>query len=459
VNGRRGELRLVKLAAAATRYRSKRLLSSSFMLLVSAGSNAQGQLATGDCEDTHGFIHCRFQECEPGHFPGGTESVVQIAFGSNHTVLLLDRAQGTSTALKRELWGSGDGSKHQLGLSVEESTPVFVPLDIGLAQLGLQDYRLKLVAACWETSYIVLEHPERSDVLLSMGSDDFGDLGIGGLNRTSKPSTQIHQVEIDQDCTASAHPLSVRIVSLVSGPHHVIARLSIELADHTVQERLVGWGTSRHGQLGELKNVETGRPLVFVNSPTFVSLATHSSFTTFALGNQHSVFLSSGRVLGLGSGRRGQLTGLEHLRDVSAVDCTWNGTYAVVRSDGTWSIISTGANHKGQLGRHTPELQDGKDIITPGPVDFPFTSTTYELVKISCGSEHVLCLFSVRDLPHRGPVRREVWAWGWNEHGTLGTGDTEDRSLPVKVWPVEAGSPEAIDIAAGYGNSWIVVAE
>ena len=220
------------------------------MLLVSAGSNAQGQLATGDCEDAHVFTNCCFQDCEPGRLPAGVNNFVQIAFGSNHTLVLLDGVQDASSSPKRELWGSGDGSKYQLGLSVNTSTPIFVPIELGLATLGLRDYTIKTIAACWETSYVVLSHPEQGDVLLSMGSDDFGDLGIGGLAKSSGHAKPIHRVEFTPDCLGTEDVSSVRVHSLRAGSHHVIAQLSVEYPDKTVRERLVGWGTSRHGQLG-----------------------------------------------------------------------------------------------------------------------------------------------------------------------------------------------------------------
>ncbi|KAJ7360882.1 hypothetical protein DFH08DRAFT_360705 [Mycena albidolilacea] len=35
-------------------------------------------------------------------------------------------------------------------------------------------------------------------------------------------------------------------------------------------------------------------------------------------------------------------------------------------------------------------------------------------------------------------IQTEVWDWGWNEHGDLGVGTTENVSIPVKIWPREA---------------------
>lgn len=424
------------------------------MSLVSAGSNAQGQLATGDCEDAHTFTECHFQGCERDRLPAGTQKVVQIACGANHTLVLLDRVREPSSSPIRELWGCGDGSKGQILLSVTESSPVFVPMHLPLEDLGLAGYGVRMVAACWETSYLVLSHPERSDVLLSMGSDDFGDLGIGGTKGKSAPTTSVHRIEFDRDCGGTDEVTSIRVLSLVAGPHHVIVRFSVRLPDGSDQTRLVGWGTSRHGQLGDLKDPRTHRPLPFSSIPRAVSLSTDEAIVGMALGNQHSVFqLSSGTVIALGSNRKGQINGLAHLNDVQAIGCTWNATFAVVRHGDKWSIVCTGSLHTGQLGQETAGSAQADGSPLPA-VAFPFSFATHELLKMACGSEHVLCLFQSRSAR---PPRNEVWAWGWNEHGTLGCGTTVDEKLPVKVWPPDDNSPKAVDIAGGYGNSWIVL--
>ncbi|GJE85808.1 RCC1/BLIP-II [Phanerochaete sordida] len=430
------------------------------MFLVAAGSNAQGQLATGDQEDAHTFTHCRFAGHAPGQLPPGTQKVCNLACGANHTLLLLERKHDAASGTRTELWGCGDGSKHQLGPAVAEFAPVFVPLDLELQNLGLEDYTIASVAACWETSFVVLTHPTQNAVVLSRGSDDYGDLGIGGTQGTD--ARRIHRVAFSADCLGTTDPVRVRSVSLATGPHHAIALLAVAQADG-VHTRVAGWGAARHGQLGALADARTGRPLPAVAAPHPVALPdAHTPPRAIALGNQHSVFLCGGRAIGIGAGRRGQLRGLEEVRDVAAVGCTWNGTYVVSRGSGTCAVLSLGAAHKGQLGRRVPA--DTADAAlaggpAPGRVEFPFAADTRELIKLACGSEHVLCLFSVRDVPDDSAtsLQHEVWAWGWNEHGTLGDGTTEDRGLPVKVWPPDEHARRAVDIFAGCGNSWIVL--
>ncbi|KAK0209023.1 regulator of chromosome condensation 1/beta-lactamase-inhibitor protein II [Desarmillaria ectypa] len=360
--------------------------------LVSAGSNAHGQLANGIVDDSHAFATCIFKD-----LPLPDSRIVDLCCGANHTLLLLETGEGL-----RELWGCGDGRAGQLGPDWVESSTSFRPVT-----LNRDGYTLKMISASWETSYIVLERPGQRDVLISMGANDFGDLGVG----TARSAAGIHVVELP--CEGET------ITAMYAGQHHIVIQVD--------GAQLVGWGLSRHGQLGEPK-AKVARPRI---------IPVEGQIMSIALGAQHTaLLLTSGHVIGLGSNRKEQLQGLEMLSNVRMVDCTWNGTYAVVGD----RIRSTGSHSKGQLGRS----------LTGPYVEFPHN---HRLKKLACGTEHVLVLFDAVD------GDSEVWGWGWNEHGNLGLGTTEDMRLPVKLWPRDStpGSGRAVDIWAGSGTSWMCV--
>ena len=77
--------------------------------------------------------------------------------------------------------------------------------------------------------------------------------------------------------------------------------------------------------------------------------------------------------------------------------------------------------------------------MSSGIVVFPSTlNTTHTTVQIACGSEHVLALVKSLDQDSATPTS-QIWGWGWNEHGNLGLGDTEDVKLPVRIWPFGVG--------------------
>ena len=61
------------------------------------------------------------------------------------------------------------------------------------------------------------------------------------------------------------------------------------------------------------------------------------------------------------------------------------------------------------------------------------------MVAVSAGGQHSLALSS----------DGTVWAWGYNESGTLGDGTTTQRSIPVRV----SGVSDVVAISAGYLHS------
>lgn len=421
--------------------------------LVSAGSNAQGQLASGDDEDRHTFSPCLFLGCSSGSLPAEAQRILQIAHGANHTLLLMELAEPSSRT-RNEVWGAGDGTKGQLGPTISSAVSTFTPLDFNLESYGLQNHSVKKVAACWETSYIVLSSPGRSDVLLSCGTNDYGDLGIGGVqDKTSLPPMHVVCFE---ECVGAVDA-TVRVRRIDTGPHTVIVQLEVYLLDGTTRDVLVGWGAARHGQLGEWKI--DSKNIAYLDCPRPLPLSCDDHIISFAIGSHHSMFLrSSGKPFGMGSSRKGQIESISDTEDVRAVGCTWNSTFVVSGKEGEWSILSCGASTKGQLGRDLDKAVPSQNGYQPDAVAFPFIHSSRKLVKLVCGSEHVLCLFSISDGEDESLTWTEVWAWGWNEHGNLGVGTTDDHFVPVKIWPpAEGHSPRAIDIAAGNGTSWIVL--
>lgn len=273
---------------------------------------------------------------------------------------------------------------------------------------------------------------------MSMGTDDFGDLGVGGAKKQGNgKESLIHAVDLVASIGSVAQG-TLKISELVAGPHHVVVRLNYDdLSGHALQ-KLVGWGASRQGQLGVTSRAVTS-PVEILLPPS------RSRVSQVALGNQHTVFRHfDGSVTALGSNRRGQLTNISSLRDVTAVQCTWNGTIAVNGDNCTSFMSASGMNEAGQLGHHSGE---------PGftPIDLPLDDKM--LGAIACGSEHTLVI-----LNSVGGCAK-VLGWGWNEHGNLGTGDTSNVRVPTTLWPSPAGEKNVEDVPifawAGCGTSWV----
>jgi protein ATS1 len=409
--------------------------------LLAAGSNGRGQLAIGHSRDAHSFTPCKLARSESSTSP---PAIISIVGGGNHTLALLSWAKDSATSL--EVWGCGEGAKGQLGLWLNadsegrDESAVLRPLILPWEEQGLFGYTIAHVAACWETSFFVLNKHGQHDLLASMGGNDFGDLGIGDLPSKKKIKAPFHIVDLSHIVGSTAQRIS--ITDITAGPHHVIVLLRADKKQY-----IAGWGTARHGQLGPLL-MPSGRALPFSPSPVAIDLPIDVQLDpvlSVRAGNQHSVFLhASGHVSALGSDAKGQLQGVRRTaEDVQAIDCTWNGTY--IRTP--LGLLSTGSNARGQLGR-----RENASIAPSEVVRFPMEARVLDL---ACGSEHVLAVVESRG-------RMAVWGWGWNEHGNLGTGSLDDVTVPVQIWPPPAVESEAmtsieVRVWAGCGTSWIAV--
>ncbi|KAJ1302603.1 hypothetical protein OPQ81_002920 [Rhizoctonia solani] len=410
------------------------------MRLYAAGSNARGQLASADLEDQHNFSACQFlSSSSSSELPSGTSRLLDLACGSNHTLLLLDRGSGA------ELWGCGDSSHGQL-LSLG-STQVFQHLSLDPARYGLDGYKITGIAACWETSFVILTPPStprstefnthtvKSDVVISFGANDFGDRG-GPIN-TPDGVTIVDFGDIPGI-------VSARVRDIATGPHHIVVLLEGKEEPISV---VVGWGASRHGQLGtststlatptpKLKGKRPTRPgqVQMIDKPTII--ATYEDRPVrLAAGSQHTLILhQSGKITKLGSPRRGQLEIPDRTYEDPYIGCTWSASF--VASEGG-KVEACGSSNHGQLGRGDNSSVEFAPVLLPSGVS-----------QLACGSEHVLVT-----------IDEEVWAWGWNEHGNLGVGHIEDVLTPVKIWPLAGSEPgERIGrVWAGYGTSWILV--
>lgn len=385
--------------------------------VLAAGSNAHGQLGSGDCEDAHCFHSCLFYwdgETQ-ARLPPNATRVERIVGGANHTLLLTSTSDGM-----RELWGSGNDTKGQLWApACQEDTTVF--RRISLEHPVLPGWRIKNVAAAWESSYFVLSDG-RGDAIIVTGSNERCLLGHDGPDGARLV-----------DLSGLLDGVEFVVQDIVAGPMHVVALLHLPSESRTLA---IGWGTARHGQLGQPLQKWWTHPRVLTAIPENASVA------SVALGNQHTILRhTDGRVTALGSSRVGQLAGITDLLDVGSVRCTWSGTY--VRTIGASSpILSTGKNNKGQLGRPT----DSSSSLSLGPVNLPATIGNDAIKDIACGSEHVVVL--TRD--------GEVYGWGWNEHGNLGTGGTEDVPLATLLWAPERGA-SARSVWAGCGTTFIAI--
>eukprot|EP01090_Pellita_catalonica_P004978 TRINITY_DN14799_c0_g1_i1.p1 TRINITY_DN14799_c0_g1~~TRINITY_DN14799_c0_g1_i1.p1 ORF type:complete len:194 (+),score=13.50 TRINITY_DN14799_c0_g1_i1:253-834(+) len=153
------------------------------------------------------------------------------------------------------------------------------------------------------------------------------------------------------------------------------------------------------------------------------------SVAQVACGWKHAVCLTcSGDLLGLGRSSYGQL-GVAATKPflkactvnifvenqtkdkIVQIGCGWNFTAALTQNGDIWTL---GRNQFGQLGHGC----FSKNVEKAARVQ-----TLDRINSIACGADHILAL-------NNGGY---VYSWGWNEHGTLGTNDLNNRCSPTRI--------------------------
>ncbi|SCV70850.1 BQ2448_3612 [Microbotryum intermedium] len=482
------------------------------MPLYSAGSNSHGQLAHQNQLDAHRFQPCQFTQNDSGQIII-VKDVHALAFGANHTLALCSYTSTCSNTDKGEvwmvgLWGCGSNQRGQLGPLTrieKEVMTSFVPIPLsGLLacvseqerrQYGIQlaphaqdsKYSIVSIACAWQTSFVHVR-PERPDENAALGrtSDFILAFGANDWNERGRPSPKILEsspiniIPFNHNSKSS----SLRITSLVSGPRHVLAIVQESSASGTSTSRVLGWGASRHGQVGPVVGASSSsqggnnfkppttleRPceLHFLDSEQEERSIGSSSHrpVDLAVGRDHSIVLFQNRidpsvryVALFGSNKQKQIQ-MRHTpqvgegstlvrldKEVNQVCASWTSSF-FLHHDGT--VHSFGSNTKGQLGRSDSTCEHTSTFSSYAT--FPTSTPNVKGVRITflaTGSEHVLA--------QEGQTG-DVWGWGWNEHGNLGLSHTEDVRVPEMVWSAkEKGRVRRI--WCGNATSFVLVSQ
>jgi protein ATS1 len=448
--------------------------------LFSCGSNSHGQLGTSNDVDSSLYISVLIDNS--ADLPGRVQSIV---FGGTHTLLLCCVIrQGRVT---NELYVAGNDERGQLGGistvdDVEERKVLsFRKLSLemildGLAKEDLnqldkpETYEIQGIAASWDTSFIHLRsersRERRNDVLLSMGGNDWNELGTVS---TSTSSVQL----ISFDHLIPSNLLStakIRINDIKAGPRHIIAK--IEIIHSASEHHLVGWGASRHGQLGNsspgiLKSPRTTEIPTLLQPPINQN---DKDILQIGIGRDHTLLLYNlTTIILLGSSRQNQLGPFNNngvgILDRSSnlgetikagesssleqIGSSWTSNYILKRNElNQHQLYGFGSNAHCQLGTQSTLTSSPTPLLITLPV--PPSS---QVIQLACGSEHVLVLVA------NVTGDTEVISWGWNEHGNIGNGSKVNVEEPVQVWPNSSQglSSRVVDVWAGNATSWIQI--
>ena len=254
-----------------------------------------------------------------------------------------------------------------------------------------------------------------SDKLLAFGDNSYHQLGIRGSVK------------------GNVHPLNdERVIGIAAGVFHSVAV--------TALRELVYLGKSRHGPINGSDSIQRWKcdvplsNLVTCGRQHTVVVDEKQRLWTFGDNKYHQLGRSSSERVGLVDWDAGDIS------QVVEIHSGWSHTVVLARTkDDTTVCYGWGRNDKGQLGTGTT-----KHITTP----LRLFEEVDCIQTISCGSESTVVVDS----------NNQIWSCGWNEHGNLGLGHTNDAHRLAKVTgaPVCAplGYPEdtTVSIAAGGGH-------
>jgi alpha-tubulin suppressor-like RCC1 family protein len=181
------------------------------------------------------------------------------------------------------------------------------------------------------------------------------------------------------------------------------------------------WGDNYYGQLGDGTKTNSGVPVDVVGLTIGVTAVSTGAFQTCALTSSGGV--KCWGVKGFGEFENG--TGVSNVPvDVAGLS---SGVVAIAAGENQACALLSGGgvkcwgeNDKGQLGNGTTT---GSSI----PVDA--IGLTSGVTAIATSGNHTCALLS------SGGVK----CWGWNSHGQLGNGTTQNSAIPVEVNGLSSG--------------------
>lgn len=309
------------------------------------------------------------------------------------------------TLLNRILLGWGDNSTFQLGVTSPSTTSS--PIYIG----SLIDWKSIAKGEQNGTTKYASTFGVRNDgTLWSWGYNNIGQLGNGYTTNKSAPTQIATQTQFEDMGW-------IDVVTSPNGDH----AFGLAVDSRLKKTHLYGWGKNDNGILGVGDTVNRSIPTRVQNELDWRLISTGESIT-YGID-------SNNRLFGWGHNTDGQLGHPPFATSIVAptpLSTDWktistNGHYTLgIKTDGT--LWSWGQDSDGQLGLG---FSGGNRITVP--------------TRIGAQSNWAFCLAGGQSTTYFGMASFAIkgdgtlWAWGRNNFGQLGLGDTTDRSVPVQV--------------------------
>jgi alpha-tubulin suppressor-like RCC1 family protein len=260
------------------------------------GNNEFGQLGNGT-DGFESFSHVRQAAPRSVEEPGGAElsgvtSIVSagssdFALMKNGTIMAWGRDTGGRLGIpESELTNDNEKCEHtELKKRAEPCSTYARPV---LAANGKPLENVAAIAAGGESAYALL----KSGAVMAWGANQLGQLGIDAEHKAKG----VVPTEVRVKTSEGTAPLK-EVVEIVSGSKHVLARRA--------NGEVYGWGENMEGELGELGGEECGKTACD-DLATPIALE-KLSVTKMAAGDQFSLFLSEGKLYGIGRNNFGEL--------------------------------------------------------------------------------------------------------------------------------------------------------
>jgi len=205
-----------------------------------------------------------------------------------------------------------------------------------------------------------------------------------------------------------------------------------------------GWGLNDFGQLGTgvAGPTPSPQPVLFPAGVTsWKSIAIGRDFTLFLSpeGQLYACGLNQFGVLGNGTADLDPhpvLAPVPRPADVERWMAIAAGSYHAVAIDGRGRVFAWGGNQYGALGQDNPNEEP---LLLPTPVHLP---STVRFSAVTAGYSHTLALAE----------NGQIYSWGYCDAGQLGRGTLENDSKPGLV-TLPPGTTKWTAIAAGYQRS------
>ena len=354
----------------------------------------------------------------------------QVSAGDDHSLAL--GSDGNIYAWGANKYGQlGDGTK------TDRLTPVQIPKPTGVNR------------------FIQVSAGKAFSVAL----DGQGHIWAWGLNSSGQLGS--NAVATNGSAAYSSNPIRVQAPSGMTATNFTLTGISAGIT-HVLavdgQGRAWGWGSNEFGKLGVPSSTVattgiTTRP-VQVATPQGETTGFH--YAQVSAGGSHSLATDAqGRTWGWGSNQNGDLG---NTSDVALNGYTFTPVQAkpgtnptggfkpvqIIAGSGHSSALddlgrlwSWGGNSNGELG-----LGDTTTRTAPSLVTMPANVSTFTQLTSSRSSGNSLAL----------DQNGNIWGWGQNSSGMLGTGGTGSLNKPTRM-----GNPSGIDhfvkISAGTGHT------